>query len=45
MKKIEETFEFYKEHTNNLIGYHQIKTHFIFDIQISENFRRKSRLV
>ena len=35
----------YTGDTSDLIGYQEITTHFIFDIKLGENFRRKARLV
>ena len=45
MKKIRSAFEIYDGNVKDLVGYQQISTHFIFDIKLGENFRRKSRLV
>ena len=45
MKKIRPSFQLYTGDTNDLIGYQEITTHFIFDIKLGENFRRKARLV
>ena len=45
MKKIRAAFELYEDDPKNLIGYQKITTHFIFDIKLGENFRRKARLV
>ena len=45
MTKIKDAFELYDGDTKDLIGYQKITTHFIFDIKLGENFRRKSRLV
>ena len=45
MRKIENAFELYEGDPANLVGYQRITTHFIFDIKLGENFRRKSRLV
>ena len=45
MKKIREAFELYEGDVNDLTGYQEITTHFIFDIKLGENFRRKARLV
>jgi hypothetical protein len=45
MKKIRPSFQLYRGNTKDLIGYQEITTHFIFDIKLGENFRRKARLV
>ena len=45
MKKIREAFSLYDGNPNELIGYQKITTHFIFDVKLGENFRRKARLV
>ena len=45
MKKIRPSFQLYSGDTKDLIGYQEITTHFIFDIKLGENFRRKARLV
>ena len=45
MKKINDAFELYDGDPTKLVGYQQITTHFIFDIKLGENFRRKARLV
>jgi hypothetical protein len=34
-----------KNKTNLPVGYQKIKCHFVFDIKMGENFRRKARLV
>ena len=38
-------FEIYNSDPNTLIGYQECTTHLIFNIKISERFRRKARLV
>ena len=45
MKKIRDAFRKHDGNPHELIGYQQITTHFIFDIKMGENFRRKARLV
>ena len=45
MKKINDAFKLYDGDVKDLVGYQRIKTHFIFDIKLGENFRRKARLV
>ena len=45
MKKIRDAFELYEGDTKQLVGYQKISAHFIFDIKLGENFRRKARLV
>ena len=45
MKKVRPAFKLYQGNTKDLIGYQEITTHFIFDIKLGENFRRKARLV
>ena len=45
MKKMRPSFQLCTGDTNDLIGYQEITPHFIFDIKLGENFRRKSRLV
>lgn len=45
MRKIEDAFELYGGDPSKLVGYQKITTHFIFDIKLGENFRRKARLV
>ena len=45
MKKIRPAFKLYEGDVKDLIGYQEITTHFIFDIKLGENFRRKARLV
>ena len=38
-------FKIYDGDIKDLVGYQEITTHFIFDIKLGENFRRKGRLV
>ena len=38
-------FEQYKGNTSNLVAYEEVNGPFIFDLKLSENFRRKSRFV
>lgn len=45
MNKIRDAFELYTGDPSTLIGYQEITTHWIFDIKLGENFRRKARLV
>lgn len=47
MKKIRdlETFRKYHQGPETLIGYQELTVHMIFDVKLSENFRRKARLV
>ena len=45
MKKIRDAFKLYNGNPEELVGYQEITTHFIFDIKLGENFRRKARLV
>ena len=45
MKRIRDSFKLYHDNPEELIGYQEITTHFIFDIKLGENFRRKARLV
>ena len=45
MRKIRPAFQLYKGDTKELVGHQEITTHFIFDIKLGENFRRKARLV
>ena len=45
-KKVMVSFEESREQDpSKLIGYQEISTHWIFDIKLGENFRRKARLV
>ena len=45
MKKVRPAFRLYKGDTKDLIGYQEITMHFIFDVKLGGNFRRKARLV
>ena len=45
MKKVRVAFDLYEDSVNKLVGYSKLTTHLIFDIKMSENFRRKARLV
>ena len=45
MRKVRPAFKIYDGDVKDLIGYQEISTHFIFDIKLGENFRRKARLV
>jgi len=45
MKNNRIAFEIYNGDPNTFIGYQECTTHLIFDIKMSENFRRKARLV
>jgi hypothetical protein len=45
MKNVRPAFEKYEKKESDLIGYQKIKCHFVFDIKMGENFRRKARLV
>ena len=45
MKKVRVAFDKYDKDPTTLIGYKEITTHMIFEIKLSENFRRKARLV
>ena len=45
VKKVRVAFEEHEGDPNDLVGYQKISTHLIFDIKLSENFRRKARLV
>ena len=38
-------FEHYEGNTSDLVAYEEITGHFIFDLKLSENFRRKARFV
>ena len=38
-------FEHYEGNTSELFSYEDITGHFIFDVKLSENFRRKARFV
>ena len=43
--KIKDALELYNGYTKDLVGCQKITTHYIFDIKLGENFRRKSILV
>jgi hypothetical protein len=46
MRNVRPAFEKWEKNESNLpVGYQKIKCHFIFDIKMDENFRRKARLV
>ena len=45
MKNVRPAFEIYEKDVKKLVGYQKIKCHFVFDIKLGENFRRKARLV
>ena len=45
MRKIRPAVKLYDGDIKDLVGYQEITTHFIFDIKLGENFRRKARLV
>ena len=45
MKNVRPAFEVYDGDVQKLVGYQKIKCHFVFDIKLGENFRRKARLV
>ena len=45
MDKVRIAFTKYDGDPSQLVGYQEIFTHMIFDIKLSENFRRKARLV
>ena len=45
MKNNRVAFETYEGRIEDLIGYEQITGHLIFDVKLSENFRRKARFV
>lgn len=45
MRKVRPAFKLYNGDPKELVGYQEISTHFIFDIKLGENFRRKARLV
>jgi hypothetical protein len=45
MKTVRPAFEAYKGDVKDLIGYQSITCHFIFDVKLGENFRRKARYV
>ena len=45
MKKIRNAVKKYDKEPTTLVGWQEITTHFVFDIKLGENFRRKARLV
>jgi hypothetical protein len=45
MKNVRVAFEVYNGRLEDLIGYEQITCHIIFDVKLSEGFRRKARFV
>jgi hypothetical protein len=46
MRNVRPAFEKWEESEKDLpVGYQKIKCHFVFDIKMGENFRRKARLV
>ena len=45
MKNVRPAFEVYEGDIKKLVGYQKIKCHFVFDVKLGENFRRKARLV
>ena len=45
MKNVRPAFEIYDGDPKKLVGYQKIKCHFVFDVKLGENFRRKARLV
>ena len=45
IKNVRPVFEVYEGDVKHLVRYQKIKRHFIFDIKLGENFRRKARLV
>jgi hypothetical protein len=46
MKNVRPAFEQWEKSESELpVGYQKIKCHFVFDIKMGENFRRKARLV
>jgi hypothetical protein len=45
MKTVRPAFETYEGDVKDLIGYQSITCHFIFDVKLGENFRRKARYV
>ena len=42
MKNVWPAFEVYDGDVQKLVGYQKIKCHFVFDITLEENFRRKA---
>ena len=45
MKNSRVAFEEYDGRIEDLVAYEQISGHLIFDVKLSENFRRKARFV
>jgi len=45
MKNVRPAFEVHEGDTKDLVGFQKIKCHMVFDLKISEGFRRKARLV
>ena len=45
MKNSRVAFEEYDGRIEDLVAYEQISAHLIFDVKLSENFRRKARFV
>ena len=46
MRNVRPAFEKWEKNESELpVGYQEIKCHFVFDIKMGENFRRKARLV
>ena len=45
MNKVRVAFDLCENSVSNLVGCSELTTHLIFDIKMSENFRRKARLV
>ena len=45
MKNVRPAFKRYDGDVRKLIGYQRITCHFVFDVKLGENFRRKARLV
>ena len=39
------SFEHYKGNTSDLVAYEEITGHFIFEVKLYDNFRRKARFV
>ena len=45
MSNVKVAFEEYNGNPSELIGYQEIKCHMVFDVKLSENFRRKAQYV
>ena len=45
MKNVRIAFDTYDGDIDDLVGYHFVKCHMIFDVKMGENFRRKARIV